>query len=96
MQDRRSGTIRNPWNLLLARHLANSYDIYSDRRNEHNQNILLSANGNRNLRKYIIDFILKLITNVFSNRATSEHWATLLKFIYIVWAAPKRCFVTTT
>ena len=57
--------------------------------------MLLSPNVNRNLRKYIIDFILK-ITNVFSNRATSGHWATLFKFIYIVWAAPKRFFVTTT
>ena len=55
--------------------------------------MLLSPNDNRNLRKYIIDFILK-ITNVFLNRATSEHSATLLKFIYIVWAAPKRFFVT--
>ena len=58
--------------------------------------MLLSPNDNRNLRKYIIDFFLKKITNVFSNRATAEHWATLLKFIYIVWAAPKRLFVTTT
>ena len=57
--------------------------------------MLLSPNDNRNLRKYIIDFILK-ITNVFLNRVTSEHSATLLKFIYIVWAAPKRFFVTTT
>ena len=57
--------------------------------------MLLSPNDNRNLRKYIIDFILK-ITNVFLNRATSEHSAALLKFIYIVWAAPKRFFVTTT
>ena len=57
--------------------------------------MLLSSNDNRNLRKDIIDFILK-ITNVFSKRATSEHSATLLKFIYIVWAAPKRFFVTTT
>ena len=55
----------------------------------------VSSNDNRNLRKYIIDFIVK-ITNVFSNRATSEHSATLLKFIYIVWATPKRFFVTTT
>ena len=57
--------------------------------------MLLSPNDNRNLRKYIIDFILKN-TNVFLNRTTSEHSATLLKFIYIVWAAPKRFFVTTT
>ena len=56
---------------------------------------ILSLNDNWNLRKYIIDFILK-ITNIFSNRATSEHSATLLKFIYIVWAAPKRFFATTT
>ena len=49
---------------------------------------------NENLRKYIIDFIVK-ITNVFSNRAISEHSATLLKFIYIVWATAKRFFVTT-
>ena len=57
----------------------------------------VSSNDNRNLRKYIIDFLVK-ITNVFSNRAcaTSEHSATLLKFIYIVWATPKRFFVTTT
>ena len=57
--------------------------------------MLLSPNDNRNLRRYVIDFILK-ITNVFLNRATSEHFATLLKFIYIVWAAPNRFFVTTT
>ena len=56
--------------------------------------MLLSPNDNQNLRKYIIDFILK-ITNVFSKRATSEHSATWLKFIYIVRAAPKRFFVTT-
>ena len=56
---------------------------------------ILSLNDNWNLRKYIIDFILK-ITNIFSNRATSEHSATLLKFIYIVWATPKRFFVTAT
>ena len=57
--------------------------------------MLLSPNDNRNLRKYIIDFILK-ITNVFLNRATSEHSPTLLKFInIIVWAAPNRFFVTT-
>ena len=57
--------------------------------------MLLSPNDNRNLRKYIIDFILK-ITNVFLNRETSEHSVTLLQFIYIVWAAQKRFFVTTT
>ena len=57
--------------------------------------MLLSPNDNRNLRRYIIDFILK-ITNVFLKRAISEHFATLLKFIYIVWAAPNRFFVTTT
>ena len=34
------------------------------------------------------------IRNVFSNKATSEHSASLLKFIYIVWAALKRFFVT--
>ena len=55
----------------------------------------VSSNDNRNLRKYIIDFIVK-ITNAFSNRVTSEHSNTLLKFIYIVWATPKRFFVTTT
>ena len=55
----------------------------------------VSSNDNRNLREYIIDFIVK-IKNVFSNRATSEHSATLLKFICIVWATPKRFFVTTT
>ena len=55
----------------------------------------VSSNDNRNLREYIIDFIVK-IKNVFSNRATSEHSATLLKFIYIGWATPKRFFVTTT
>ena len=48
--------------------------------------MLLSPNDNRNLRKHIIDFILK-ITNVFLNRATSEHQATLLKFNYIVGGA---------
>ena len=56
--------------------------------------MLLSPNNNRKLPKYIIDFIVK-ITNAFSKRATSEHSATLLKFIYIVQAAPKRFFVTT-
>ena len=55
----------------------------------------LFSNDNRNLCKYIIDFIIK-ITNGFSNRVTSEHSTTLLKFIYIVWATPKRFFVTTT
>ena len=57
--------------------------------------MLLSPHDNRNLCKYIIDFILKII-NVFSNTATSEHSTTLLKFIYIMRAAPKRFFVTTT
>ena len=57
--------------------------------------MLLFPNDNRNLRKYIIDFILKN-TNVFLKRATSEHSATLLKSIYIVWTDPKRFFVTTT
>ena len=57
--------------------------------------MLLSPNDNRNLRKYIIDFILK-ITNIFSRRVTSKHSATLLKYIYIVRAAPKRFFATTT
>ena len=57
--------------------------------------MLFSSNDNRNLPKYIIDIILK-ITNVFSKRATSEYSATLLKFIYIVRAAPKRFFVTIT
>jgi len=57
--------------------------------------MLLSPNDDRNLRKYIIDFILK-IKNVFLNRVTSEHLATLLQFIYIVWAAPERFFVTKT
>ena len=56
--------------------------------------MLLSPNDNRNLRKCTIDFILK-ITNVFFNRATSEHSPSLLKFINIMWAAPKRFFVTT-
>ena len=55
--------------------------------------MLLSPNDDRNLRKDIIAFIVK-ITNVFSNRATSEHWSTLLKFIYIGWATPKRFFHT--
>ena len=55
----------------------------------------LFSNDNRNLCKYIIDFIIK-ITNGFSNRVTSEHSTTLLKFIYIVWATPKRFFVTAT
>ena len=40
--------------------------------------MLLSPNDNRNLRKYITDFILK-ITNVFSNRATSEHHGITIK-----------------
>ena len=70
--------------------------FYSERSNYNTIKIcLLSPNDNRNLRKYIIDLILK-ITNDFLNRATSEHSATLLKFIYIVWAAPKRFLVTTT
>ena len=57
--------------------------------------LVVYSNDNRNLRKYIIDFIVK-ITNAFSNRATSEHLTTFPKFIYIVWATPKRFFVTTT
>ena len=40
--------------------------------------MLLSPNDNWNLRNYIIDFILK-ITNVFSNRATSEHHGITIK-----------------
>ena len=87
--------MRNPWNLLLARHLANSYDIlFRQEQLTQSKYAFVSSNDNRNLRKYIIDFIVK-ITNVFSNRATSEHSATLLKFIYIVWATAKRFFVTT-
>ena len=94
MQDRRSETMRNPWNLLLARHLANLYDIlFRQEQLTQSKYAFVSSNDNRNLRKYIIDFIVK-ITNVFSNRATSEHSATLLKFIYIVWATPKRFFLT--
>ena len=61
--------------------------------------MLLSPNDNRNLRKYISHYILTITKwkkKVFSNRATSENSATLLKFIYIVRAAPKRFFVTTT
>ena len=86
--------MRNPWNLLLARHLANSYDIlFRQEQLTQSKYAFVSSNDNRNLRKYIIDFIVK-ITNVFSNRATSEHSATLLKFIYIVWATPKRFFLT--
>ena len=77
-------------------HLANSYDIlFRQEQLTQSKYAFVSSNDNRNLRKYIIDFIVK-ITNVFSNRATSEHSATLLKFIYIVWATPKRFFVTTT
>ena len=40
--------------------------------------MLLFPNDNHNLRKYIIDFIFK-ITNVFSNRATSEHHGIAIK-----------------
>ena len=77
-------------------HLANSYDIlFRQEQLTQSKYAFVSSNDNRNLRKYIIDFIVK-ITNAFSNRATSEHSATLLKFIYIVWATPKRFFVTTT
>ena len=77
-------------------HLANSYDIlFRQEQLTQSKYDFVSSNDNRNLRKYIIDFIVK-ITNVFSNRATSEHSATLLKFICIVWATPKRFFVTTT
>ena len=36
---------------------------------------------------------LRYCSVCFSNRATSEHSATLLKFIYILRAAPKRFFV---
>ena len=71
-------------------HLANSYDIlFRQEQLTQSKYAFVSSNDNRNLGKYIIDFIVK-ITNVFSNRATSEHSATLLKFIYIVWATPKR------
>ena len=77
-------------------HLANSYDIlFRQEQSTQSKYAFVFSNDNRNLRKYIIDFIVK-ITNVFSNRATSEHSATLLKFIYIGWATPKRFFVTTT
>ena len=86
--------MRNPWNLLLARHLANSYDIlFRQEQLTQSKYAFVSSNDNRNLRKYIIDFIVK-ITNAFSNRVTSEHSTTLLKFIYIVWATPKRFFLT--
>ena len=77
-------------------HLANSYDIlFRQEQLTQSKYAFVSSNDNRNFRKYIIDFTVK-ITNVFSIRATSEHSATLLKFIYIVWATPKRFFVTTT
>ena len=77
-------------------HLANSYDIlFRQEQLTQSKYAFVSSNDNRNLRKYIIVFIVK-ITNVFSNRATSEHSATLIKFIYIVWTTPKRFFVTTT
>ena len=77
-------------------HLANSYNILFRREQlKQSKYAFVSFNDNRNLRKYIIDFIVK-ISNVFSNKATSEHSATLLKFIYIGWATPKRFFVTTT
>ena len=76
--------------------LANAYDIFFRQEQlTQSEYAFVSSNDNRNLRKCIIDFIVK-ITNVFSNRATSEHSTTLLKFIYIVWATPKRFFVTTT
>ena len=76
--------------------LANSYDIlFRQEQLKQSKYSFVSSNDNRNLRKHIINFIVK-ITNVFSNRATSEHSATLLKFTYIVWATPKRFFVTTT
>ena len=77
-------------------HLANSYDILF--RQEHltlSEYAIVPSYDNRNLRKYFIYFILKF-TNVFSNRGTSEHSATLLKFIYIVCAAQERFFVATT
>ena len=97
MQDRRSGTIRNPWNLLLARHrvfISLTHDIlFRQEQLTQSKYGFVSSNDNRNLREYIIDFIVK-IKNVFSNRATSEHSATLLKFIYIGWATPKRFFHT--
>ena len=69
--------------------------FYSHRSNWHNQNMLLSplTITETSVNTSSIDFIVK-ITNVFSNRATSEHSATLLKFIYIVWATPKRFFLT--
>ena len=83
-------------NCKKSLHLANSYHIlFRQEQLTQSKYAFVSSNDNRNLRKYIIDFIVK-ITNVFSNRATSEHSATLLKFIYIVWATPKRFFVTTT
>ena len=77
-------------------HLANSYDIlFRQEQLTQAKYAFVSSNDNRNLRKYVIDFIVK-IRNVFLNRPTLEHSATLLKFIYIVWATPKRFFVTTT
>ena len=77
-------------------HLANSYHIlFRQEQLTQSKDAFVFPNDNRNLRKYIIDFIVK-ITNVFSNRVTSEHSATLLKFIYIEWATIKCFFVTTT
>ena len=67
----------------------NSFDIlFRQEQLTQSKYASVPSNDNRNLSKYIIHFILK-ITHVFSNRATSEHSATLLKF---VWATPKRFF----
>ena len=83
-------------NYKKSLHLANSYHIlFRQEQLTQSKYAFVSCNDNRNLRKYIIDFIVK-ITNVFSNRATSEHSATLPKFIYFVWATTKRFFVATT
>ena len=83
-------------NYKKSLHLANSYHIlFRQEQLTQSKYAFVSSNDNRNLRKYIIDFIVK-ITNVFSNRAISEHSATLPKFIYFVWATTKRFFVATT
>ena len=57
--------MRNPWNLLLARHLANSYDIlFRQEQLTQSKYAFVSSKDNQNLREYIIDFIVK-ITDVF-------------------------------
>ena len=76
-------------NYKKSLHLANSYHIlFRQEQLTQSKYAFVSSNDNRNLRKYIIDFIVK-ITNVFSNRATSEHSATQYQNLFTL-CGPRR------